>query len=525
MSLPNHRLNPHFRARLPKWDPDTGPIIVGTVAAVVISGAIYIYWDSISSSLSRSTKPKSNTSSDEPTNPTTTTSPDHHFPSLFQNTKTPVPDLPPPPPIQVDLSDPARGLPLDGDVIVDIVTKIVSHTTPRVPPPDRTRSTDALHLQGATDAVRKVAGSVAGKVAGILGDGAAAKGSAGTGAAAGMDGVANADGKTVVMPTFEAQRSRLIDTISGAKRANVPLLEQEWNGGGEWRRGMEKKGGEKGELVREEAGVGKRRLVVGKVKGKGGGRFSAFWVKGSPGIGKRTALQHYAFTQSHHRPAIFIDLSELYPSRQPHDRHMLDIEFGDTEPSDDPAESQDDQEDQEEQNIWIKALETAFGVGSSSEDSRSHLTHSLRLIAQSSTHGPTLLILTDVHLLFTGSQRIFREKTTETLRWLHERCVEGSLEVVLAEGRGGGSGVLKTVHPYTLSLATCRLTAAPAEEMKAYLLGQVNSVLPQHKEFSETQTTTWCQYFGGDLREVRAFVEGEGDLAGENGCTSLFRTG
>ena len=186
-------------------------------------------------------------------------------------------------------------------------------------------------------------------------------------------------------------------------------------------------------------------------------------VKGSPGIGKRLALQHYANGQSQQRPAIFLDLSDIYHAKSPDDRRTLKVSMGDSPRS---TQFEADQDESEQPNLWWTAVEDALGLSASSEgifigktvapnrvlmihvldpaSTLSHATHSLRLIASSSTHGPTSLILTDVQLIFTGSQRIHRENSMQKLSWLHDRVAEGSIELLLTEGRGSGSGILKT---------------------------------------------------------------------------------
>ncbi|KAJ3047193.1 hypothetical protein HK097_000147, partial [Rhizophlyctis rosea] len=309
------RLNPHHNRvfRLPKWDADTAPYIICTVAAVLATGTLYLYWDTITSSFSHSPKRKPDNSDPDDT---TASNPDGtHFPSLFQSNKPPVPELPPPPPVQVDLSDPTQGLPLNADLIVYIVSKIVSQTTPRRSAQlERRKSTDALH--GATEAVRKVAGSVAGKVAGMLGDGSPGRSASGgtVGAGATVEGVVrpvDVDRKPVVLPIFDAQRNHLVRMITRFKKPKVPLL-----------------------------------------------------VKGSPGIGKRSALQHYASGQSQQRPAIFLDLSDIYHTKSPDDRRTLKVPMVDSPRS---AQSETEQDEVEVPNLWWTAVEEALGLSASSE--------------------------------------------------------------------------------------------------------------------------------------------------------------
>ncbi|KAJ3277829.1 hypothetical protein HK104_002936, partial [Borealophlyctis nickersoniae] len=493
--MPSFRLPYFIRARLPHVEPEHVPYIVGAVTAALLSGLLLAYWrtdpnhqqqrlqrrskrrivaDQSGQDAEENVGEEGDEGEDDESEeaPVETDSPARQYssyiPSILLSRTPEKPSDPATPkrlPIRVDLSDPTRGLPLHADAVVHLVEHLLVLHSPSSP-------TSSESHGGAGEAVR----SVVGKVAGMLTPHSPDK------AVAGADGGLGDDlhPSGPPLPLFVAQRDSIIRQIKKAQRPRVPLL-----------------------------------------------------VEGPPGIGKRGALTHYTFNESRHRPAIYLNLSAAL-----HRHHGGSSVEEDGDVLEDTAEADDDSEDEEEIEEdneteqtddrvqkhgryrayrWRRGLEEAFGWKYDGDfpmsesfqplDSFTHITQSLRLIASASRHGPTLIVIDDVQLLFKDHRPsdVYVD-VPELFGWLHERAVEGSLQVVLCSSRKSTVAAVRRRYDWTCT--TRFLNPVSDATVIQYILKDVNPCLPEHRRFTHETAALFVDYFGGNLKELERFVSG-----------------
>ncbi|KAJ3193428.1 hypothetical protein HK101_004860 [Irineochytrium annulatum] len=253
-------------------------------------------------------------------------------------------------------------------------------------------------------------------------------------------------------------------------------------------------------------------------------RFKPLLVEGAPGLGKASALQQWVSEEGRVRPAIYLQLSVVLRKR--HGGSSLEDE---EEVQDDfYTETETETEGLEERvtltvrrDAFKRAVETTLGADSleaeqdDDEDDDGtaivdmtlfdHIAQALRLIASKSKHGPVLLVIDDVQLLFRERSPLAEkyDAIPEIFNWLLAAEKEGILDAVLCCSEKSAVGAIKRLRGFDWGLTLHAVDGVEDDVIIEYLLKEVNPrIQDPNRRFTQDTAAHFVATFNGSLLEL-----------------------
>ena len=231
-------------------------------------------------------------------------------------------------------------------------------------------------------------------------------------------------------------------------------------------------------------------------------------VEGCPGIGKSAALLQYIHEERCQRPAIRIKLAEALHSQDKEDFILLPIGGNTTSTSN----SSDDG--------FLSVVNDAFGITAIQMEQaytadgqpilmtalslENHVTDALRLVRRNGS--PCLLVIDDVHLLFSNREPFF-PSVRPIFEWLLQCESQGLLDVVLCSSSKSVLPCIKTLRGFDSRLRFRSVEPIADAAIIDYILDDLNpSLQDQQRCLSEDDAHLFVQMFDGNLQELSLLV-------------------
>ncbi|KAJ3094375.1 hypothetical protein HDU97_008177 [Phlyctochytrium planicorne] len=191
------------------------------------------------------------------------------------------------------------------------------------------------------------------------------------------------------------------------------------------------------------------------------------------------------------------------PSNPLSNAPSISIESIDSPVATAPAASHSDQEDSEDED------ELSPRTRKMDMSRLDHVAQALRLIAAKSKHGPTLLVMDDVQLLFRERKALSNryEGIAEVFAWCLRCEGEGILDFVMCSSEKSAVGGIKRLKGYDWGLTLHSVDGVEDDVIIEYLLKDVNPKIrePQRK-FTPDTAALFVATFNGSLLELDNYV-------------------